>query len=221
MTGRSLRGFSVLATLVLAGLALSHELSYLLAHASGDGYVRAMREAGHDRYWTSFLSTVGVVTVALATVGLRQLRRLSRQAAASDRISSASTRDGSARTFGRMTVQLWLVLGVGTAVAYLVQENLESAVVGLPMPGLSVVGGEHVVALPVVAIASLLGAFIGALARWQRRILLARIRAAVATLRPRAPRRPRPPLDGRAPAPVHACRQNAVRAPPTRALCAS
>ena len=73
---------AVLGALSLAALALSHELIYLIAHGAGEGYATAMREGGHDRYWTSFLLIVTLVTSGLSVVGVAQVRRLRRLAAA-------------------------------------------------------------------------------------------------------------------------------------------
>lgn len=206
-----LGSFTILGSLVLASLALSHHLVYFLAHGPGESYSRAMTEAGHDRYWTTFLLLVGVVTVVLTVVGLRQLQRLTRLAAAA-RVGHLDVIDAGADRFARLLVPLWLRLALLTAIAFLLQENLETLSVGQAAPGLGAVSGGHAAALPIIAAVSLLIAAVRALVCWRRDVLLARLRA----LRPSFGQEPEPqplvevtlpvsPLDGH---------RNGVRAPP-------
>lgn len=173
----SLGSFTILGSLVLASLALSHHLIYFLAHGSGESYSRAMTEAGHDRYWTTFLLLIGAVTVALTAVGVRQLRRLATLAAAA-RVGNVNVRDVGVDRFFRILVPLWMRLMLLTVVAFLLQENIESASVGQVLPGLGPINGEHGVALPVIGAVSLLIAAVRALVRWRRDVLLARLGAA-------------------------------------------
>ena len=208
-----LSSLAVLGALSLAALALSHELIYLIAHGAGEGYATAMREGGHDRYWTSFLLIVTLTTSGLSVVGVSQVRRLRRLAAAM-RAKSVRVGDvGPARFFGLLG-PLWLRLSVAVVVAYVLQENIETASTGASWPGLGVLGEEHVVALPVMLAVSFLVAAVGALVGWRREVILARLRAAAqrrlrtasATWRPSvANDRPRGTTEGR---------RNGVRAPP-------
>lgn len=172
-----LSSFTILGSLVLASLALSHHLIYFLVHGSGESYSRAMTEAGHDRYWTTFLLVIGTVTVVLTAVAVRQLRRLAALAAAA-RVGNVNVRDVGVDGFLRTLVPLWIRLMLLTAVAFLLQENIESASVGQAMPGLGPINGEHGVALPIIGAVSLLIAAVRALVRWRRDVLLARLGAA-------------------------------------------
>lgn len=206
----------VLGALALATLALGHELIYLVAYGIGDGYATAMREGGHDPYWTSFLLVVLLATGALTLVAVTQIRRLRRLAAAT-RARSVRVRDVGPSWFFTLLGPLWLRLAATVIGAYVLQENIETATTGAGVPGLGVLGGEHVVALPILLAASLLVAAVGALVGWRREVILARLReaargwlrAAVAKLRP-AQRTDRPANRAEG-------RRNGVRAPPQEA----
>lgn len=217
MSGRHLRTIVVLATLVMASLAASHELIYLLAHGAGAEYARAMREGGHDRYWTSFVLTVAGITLVLALIAVRQLRRLHRQASLV-RAGRIRVDDAGLGLFVRQAMRLWLLVSTGTSLAFIAQENLETPAAGHALPGLDVVSGEHAIALPVIAFVSLLVALVGALVRWGRRALLARLRLVSNAVR-RAPRTLRPSSVCR-PASTSTVRSHGLRAPPGVALIA-
>lgn len=212
MSGRRLRQIAVLATLVLASLAASHELIYLIAHGAGAEYARAMREGGHDRYWTSFVLTVAGVTLALAVVSVRQVLRLLRQTALV-RAGRLKVDDGGLGLFARQAMRLWLLVSAGTIIAFMAQENLETFAATDSVPALGVVSGEHAVALPVIGFVSLLVALVGALVRWGRHALLARLHQSLNPVRQRAPRTLRPSSIGR-PASASAVRSHGLRAPP-------
>lgn len=207
-----LPSLAVLGALALAALALGHELIYLIAHGIGDGYAAAMREGGHDRYWTSFLLIVAVVTSALAAVSVAQFRRLRRLTVAM-RARVVQVRDVGPSRFFALLGPLWLRLSVVVSTAYVAQENIETAATGASWPGLGVLGGEHVVALPVLLLVSLLVAAVRALVGWRREVILARLRAAArARLRatvaePWGSTNIRPPT-------ISEGRRNGVRAPP-------
>ena len=212
MSGRRLRAFTILAALVLAALALSHELIYLLAHGTGEGYARAMREGGHDRYWTSFVLIAFVVTGCLSVVAVAQWRRL-RRLAADVQAGAVRLNGGGLDRFLELLRPLWFRVSVGSIAAYLIQENVETASTGAAPPGLGVLGGEHAISLPILLLVSLAVAAVGGLVRWRRELLLARIRAAATQLRaPAAILRPALAVDR--PAGHHDGRPNGVRAPP-------
>lgn len=161
--------------LVLASLAIAHQLIYLVAHGAGAGYREAMTEAGHDGYWTGFVVVVASVGGILLAVAIRQLVRLARLAAATN---SQRVKDHSLRQLARFVGPLWARVGVLTTLAFLVQENLETASVGHSMPGLDVIGGQHSVSLPIIAAVSLAVALVRALVLWRRSVLLAQLRLA-------------------------------------------
>ena len=201
-----------LAVLVLATLAVAHQLIYLVAHGAGDGYRQAMTAAGHDSYWSSFILAVGAVSTVLLAVAITQLRRLARQAAAAS-VGVVTVRDQSPRALARIVGPLWARVTLLTSIAFVVQENLEVATVGHAMPGLGAIVGEHDLALPIIAGVALVVAFVRGLVRWRRDVLLARLRAARrprqrsgAVLRPAVGTLPATGIDG--------ARRNGVRAPP-------
>lgn len=213
MSGQRLRSFSINAALVLAALTLAHELIYLLAHGPGDGYARAMAEGGHDRYWTTFLITVLVVSGVLGAIVLAQFRRL-RRLASTVRQELVRYEDRSLPSFTDLLRPLLLRVAAGTVIAHVVQENLETVSAGGPLPGLGVLAGEHAIALPVLLTVSLVVAVVGALAGWRRVILLARIRAAGRrSFRP-ATQVLRPAILADPPASSGGRRKDGVRAPP-------
>ena len=213
MRSCGLRAFSITGALVLATLALSHELIYLLAHGVGEGYARAMQEGGHDRYWTSFVLIVLVVTACLSVVAAAQWRRFRRLAAAVH-AGTVRLKSGGLDRFLELLGPLWFRVSVGTIAAYLIQENTETASTGVPLPGLGVLGGEHAIALPVLLAASLAVAAVGALVGWRREVLLARIRAAARHRLRASTATPRPALVNDAPRGRRVGRRNGVRAPP-------
>lgn len=198
--------------MVMASLAASHELIYLLAHGAGAEYARAMREGGHDRYWTSFVLIVAGISLVLAVVAVRQLRRLHQQASLV-RAGRLDVDDRGLGLFARQAVRLWLLVSANTFVAFLAQENFETVTASHPLPGLDVVGGEHAVALPVIAFVSLAVALVGALVRWGRHVLLARLHRSAGPVRRRAPRTLRPASISR-PRSSSAVRSHGLRAPP-------
>ncbi len=201
-----------LSVLVLATLALAHQLIYVAAHGAGDGYRQAMTAAGHDSYWSSFVLAIGIVSGVLLAVAFTQLRRLARLARAAS-VGGLTVRDESPRALFRIVTPLWARVTVVTTIAFLIQENVEVATVGHAMPGLGAITGEHGMALPIIAGVALIVAFVRGLVRWRRDILLARLRSAC---RPRASAGIvlRPVVEAIAPIGIDGARRNGVRAPP-------
>lgn len=200
--------------MALAALALGHELIYLIAHGAGEGYAAAMREGGHDRYWTSFLLIVAFVTSALVAVSVAQIRRLSRLASGVRTGVVRMPDVGPSRFFGLLG-PLWLRLSIAVVVAYVLQENIETATTGASLPSLGVLGGEHAVSLPVLLVVSLLVAAVGALVGWRREVIVERLRtAARARLRTVAAVR-RPTLADDRPTGSKEGRRKCVRGPPS------
>ncbi len=201
-----------LSVLVLATLALAHQLIYVVAHGAGDSYRQAMTAAGHDTYWSSFVLAVGIVSGVLLAVAFTQLRRLTMLARAAS-VGSLTVRDESPRALLRIVTPLWARVTVVTTIAFLIQENVEVATVGHAMPGLGAIAGEHALAVPFIASVALVVAFVRGLVRWRRDILLARLRSA---RRPRASADIvlRPVVEAIAPTGIDGARRNGVRAPP-------
>ena len=162
-----------LTVLVLATLVVAHELIYLVAHGAGTGYRAAMSEAGHDGYWAGFAVVVALVGCVLLAAAVRQLVRLARLAGATDPQRVEEDRLGQ---LAKLVAPLWARVGFLTTLAFLVQENLETASVGQAMPGLGVIAGQHNLSLPIIAAVSLAVALVRALVLWRRNVLLARLR---------------------------------------------
>ena len=201
-----------LSVLVLATLALAHQLIYVVAHGAGDGYRQAMTAAGHDSYWSGFVLAVGVVSGVLLAVAIAQLRRLARLARTAS-VGGLTVRDESLRALLGLVAPLWARVTVLTTIAFLIQENVEIATVGHAMPGLGAIAGEHGLAVPIIAGVGLVVALVRGLVRWRRDILLARLRSA---RRPRASARTilRPVVQDITPTGIDGARRNGVRAPP-------
>lgn len=198
--------------LVLATLALAHQLIYVVAHGAGEGYRLAMTAAGHDSYWIGFVLAVGTVSGVLLAVVATQLRRLRTLARAAS-VSVLTVRDESSRALLRIVGPLWGRLTFLTTVAFLIQENVEVVTVGHAMPGLGAIAGEHDLALPMIAGVALVVAFVRGLVRWRRDILLARLRSARRD-RPSAESFLRPVVEALPPTGIDGARRNGVRAPP-------
>lgn len=107
--------------MVLATVVLGHELTYLLAHGPS-GYDVAMGEAGHERYWTTFVLAVWAVGLVLTVVVAVQLLRL-RRLATRLRAGADDLGHDSSRQFLGFVRRLWLRNGSGATVAYLLSEG--------------------------------------------------------------------------------------------------
>ena len=201
----------ILAVLVLASLAVAHELIYLGAHGTGDAYRLAMTETGHDGYWSNFVIGVGVVSTILLGVGITQLRRVARLASASG-AGTLRVRDESIGHLARLVLPLWGRVATLTAIVFLLQENIETASVGNQMPGLYALAGQHGTALPLIVAVSFVVALTRALVRWRRDVLIARMRR-TSPPRQTAPEAPRP-VESLLVQSADGVRRNGVRAPP-------
>ena len=166
------------AAMTFAALTIGHELTYLAVHGPGEGYARAMAEGGHERYWTTFVLAIASMVGGLGVVAAVQIRRLHRHAVAvGTETSGLRERRGEwLSILGR----LWLRLGLAAGGLFLLQENLERAAIGEGPPVLGVFLADQIIALPLLAAASLLVAAVGALFAWRRDIYLDRIRLAAA-----------------------------------------
>ena len=201
----------ILAVLVLASLAVAHELIYLGAHGTGDAYRAAMTGAGHDGYWSDFVIAIGLVSALLIGVSLAQLRRLARLADASG-AGTLRVRDQSLGHLARLVLPIWGRVATLTTLAFLLQENLETASVGHPMPGLYALAGQHDLALPFIVAVSLVVALTRALVGWRRDVLLARLRR-IAPPHPKV-QQPARPVESVLTHSADGIRRNGVRAPP-------
>src|SRR5689334_2063490 len=175
MSSLRLRSVGLVAALTLAAVAVSHHLVYLLAYGAGAGYAGAMTQRGHDAYWTEFLVVVGGAVLVTSIAAARQLVRLRRQAAG----LGPSAADPGVRHLASRFLRRFVIVTLLAAAAFLVQENLELLAAGHAMPGLGVVTGDHVIALPVIGLVAAVIALVRALVEWRRDVLLARLRRPV------------------------------------------
>lgn len=171
------RSLGLYAGLVLATLVVGHHLIYAFAHGAEHDHIRATSAAGHDQYWLLFLVAVVGAAIGIMVLAAHELRRLARLAASTPR--GAIVQDADVRHLLGAWLPLFAKIGVAAVLAFLVQENLELLSVGAGFPGIGVLTGDHGVAIPVLLVVAAVIALLGALVRWRRDILLARIRRAL------------------------------------------
>jgi hypothetical protein len=181
--------------LALVSLALAHEAIFAAQYGIGPGFARAMQSGGHDGYWPIFSV---VVVVAATMVGLRAVVRLGgsgRSTVRHDPGNLGRDEPGRARPgYRRELAGLWLPLTLAVTVAFAVQENLEHFFGHGHLIGLgALTGPEYPLALPVLAVVSLLAAALGALVRWRIAVLEARRAGRAHVTRPRGLTARRPP----------------------------
>ena len=183
----------VIAALLPASLVLVHDLAFLAAY--GSQFHAVLVATGHDSRWTSTVTVVIAVSALLGILGLARLAALWFQARGLERIAGQRPpRDVSG--YLRIVLRIWPWLALLTAVLFLGQENLEQAALGAPLPGIEpLVNGQSVSPLLVLAAVTFVLSALGGLLVWGHATLMARIAAALRTLRPRpAPRASRRPL---------------------------
>jgi hypothetical protein len=220
------RSRAALALLVLVAFVLTHQAVFLYTYGSGAD--AALARTGHGSSWSLTVGLVLLGGLGLAVVATLDLVRLAGRArrvrgsttAAADRLFLAV---GEAdESLGRLfvgTVRGWAAIAASVAGLLIFSENLEHALAGEPLPGLTLFAGtEYEGTIPILLAISLAVAFIRALYGWRRAALLARLRAARTPL-PRPAQLPasRPtPLDRRPEA--HLRLRVAGRAPPHAGL---
>ena len=200
------------AGMVAVALVLTHNLVFLAAY--GTGYADALARTGHDASWRIAILGVlalGAVLLMAAAWRLHALGVLARAAEVGPQCAPLGYRDLACHL-----LPLWLRLTLITTALLVLQENIERLGVGGPIPGLGVlVSGDYPNAGAIIAVVALGVALVGALFRWRRDVLVARIAAATFRWRPVTGCSVRSSLDG------IACRLGsilgrrlAVRAPP-------
>ena len=209
---RRLIGFLILT---LVALVVAHDLVFLLTY--GAGYDEALAQSGHDGSWATAVAVVLAAGIGLFGLATWQLYRLGVVARSID--PAAVRRSSSASGLAWRLLGLWWRLYATTTFLFVIQENVEHQRIGEALPGLSVLGsGEYSDAAFVIAIVTLAVAAVGALFRWRRDLLVARIasaRQAEYRLIERVLPRPAATRDGRPESFVG--RGLAVRAPPSPA----
>jgi hypothetical protein len=162
------------AGMAAVAFVLAHNLVFLAGY--GPAYGDALSRTGHTDAWTTaVLVALGLGGVLLIAATWR-LHALGILAVASAR---ATLEPARYRRLADHLARLWLRLMAVTTIWFVVQENLEHLGIGQPLPGLGVLGSsEYPNALPIFAAVALGVAIVGALFRWRRDALVARIAAA-------------------------------------------
>lgn len=188
-TTAALRGRRGVAFWLVAAACLlaSHDLIYLVQLGPGRGAADALRNAGHG-YWPVVSAVIALGAIGLlARTGLR-LQHLGRRA------RDLPSRRRTPARIGPF-VRIWARLLLVVAVAFLVQENAEHFVSHAHLPLLGALGGaEYPLALPLLALITLLGTIVTVVVRERETSLLARI--AGGTARPARSRGPQPRRPG-------------------------
>jgi hypothetical protein len=164
--------------LAVVCLGLAHDAVFAAEHGVGAGFAQAMSVGGHDGYWPIFSV---VVVSAVTLLGLSAAVRIGRLGVAGRRFGRSgrgglAPRTQPARSYRQDLRALWLPLLALTATAFTVQENIEHLAGHHHLIGLSALGGpEYPLALPVIALVTLVAAAVGALVRWRIEVLEARL----------------------------------------------
>jgi hypothetical protein len=201
------------AVVLVATLALAHDLTYLARY--GSIYGEALAHAGHGQAWTNAVVVSLALGTGLVLAAAIQLRRL--------RVTAGATRTGKVKgstlvDLGRSWARLAVPLIAVVAVLLTIQENVERAAIGIrTMDPAILVSPEYAGALAIVAAVAIAISFVVALFRWRRDALLARIRGALTRrTRPGPARLPLRAAD--APRGSILGRRLGLRAPPTVAI---
>lgn len=200
------------AGMVAVALVLAHNLVFLADY--GTGYADALARTGHDASWSIAVLGVLALGAVLFMAAAWRLRALGALAQAAE-VSPQGAPLGYRELAGHL-LPLWLRLTLVTTALFVLQENFEHLGGGGPIPGLGVLAsGTYPNAFTIIAVVALGVALVGALFRWRRDVLVARIAAATFRWRPVTGCSVRSSLDG------IACRLGsilgrrlAVRAPP-------
>jgi hypothetical protein len=207
------RDRSRLAALAVVAFVLAHDLVFLMT--DGGLYGLALARTGHGDQWTGTVILVAALAAGLAIAGTLRLLSLSRLARGLEANGQAIQAGRPADLAGHL-VRAWLVILPIAVVLFVLVENVEHVSVGLPAPGLTVLGSsQYHSVIGVFALVSLATALVDALYRWRRDLLVARIEAA------RARRRYRPATIAHRPLPWVELRHSSItghritgRAPP-------
>lgn len=184
------------AILAAVALLVGHDAVYVTSYGAAADFASAMRDGGHDAYWTVYsLAVAAGAMLILARAGI-PLVRLSRgleddaEAAGGAPPAVVEAVVPYRRELRSLATRLLPTVLVG----FLLQENLEHVLGHGHIVGLApLLGQEQPFALPVIAAVVVLVAAIGALVRWRIRTLSARLAARVRSVRhPRPAARPVP-----------------------------
>ena len=204
------------AALQLTALVLAHQLVYLARYGSRYGEVLA--HSGHGGAWSAAVFTSLVLAAGLVALGLGRLHRLGvlvRGAILVSTCRATLPRRALLRAYFRVAPRVALL----QLIALSLQENVERAAIGQPIPGAGILFSPEYAGGAWIAIAVALGvSLVAALFTWRRDVLLARLRAArEAQPRVRVATPRRPGVLVRRPVESIIGRRSALRAPPALA----
>jgi hypothetical protein len=132
---------------------------------------------GHS-YWTVFALVVAVLVVTFVGRAIRHIRTLQRTVGGR---ASEGLADGEGPGYHRELLSVWAALFPLTCLFFTIQENLEGLADGVGVVGLGPIDGtSHSNAIPLLALASLTVAAVGAFIQWRTRRLEARLARLVA-----------------------------------------
>ncbi len=202
--------------LAVVSVWFAHDAVFAAEHGLGSGFAAAMTAGGHDGYWWALSLAVGIVATLLGLwVAIRLVRLTDRTRDVRSRPIAVTAPSYRAELAG-----LWTALFVVTAAAFTLQENIEHLAGHGHLIGLEALSGpEYPLALPVIAVVTLVVAALGALVRWRIAVLEARLAGRLHRPRERGLHGTRPPAAWAdiASARAHAwflVRLDAGRAPP-------
>jgi len=209
-SARRLRTAIAFWSLAAVALLGSHDAVFLAQLGPGEGLVGALRTAGHG-YWGAASLVLGVLGAGAAIASIVRLAMLRRRA------SRLGARNAGARTrLGHRLVLTWGRLFAIVAIGFVVQESGEHLAMHSHAIGLgALIGPEYPLALPVIALITLVAAVVATLVAGTEAAILDMIAAALAPERTRAPRTlRRPPVALVLPRLSPLARSAAGRAPP-------
>ncbi len=182
--------FVILAAFILV---IGHELVLRIDYGPGADASVALRATSHGLAWLLQAAAALLATAALAVVVLGRIGRLRARLTTRSMSLPALARPGR-----RELLVLWERLFAAALIGFIVQENLEHALLHGHLPGLSMLyGGQYVATIPVFALLALAGAIVAGLLRRRLETLEHAVRSAEYGA-PRAARRlahPRPARD--------------------------
>jgi hypothetical protein len=208
---RASRSTHRLAFWALAALALlvSHDAIWLVQLGPGEGLAAALRSGGHG-YWGA---ASGVMAILGLLAGVGVVRHLSRLRRSAGELGSGRGVPVRASSYLARALGAWPRLLVLVLIGFALQENVEHALTHGHTPGLgALLGPEHPLAIPVIAIITLIGSLLASVVLVVEEALLTIIRDL--TSRDRAPVRLLRPALTRGRPSMSRSRAHAGRAPP-------
>ena len=165
------------AVLQLAALVLAHQLVYLARY--GSLYGEALVHSGHGDAWNAAVLISLVLAAGLVGLGLARLHLLGVLVPGATLPRSGLRPALPPGTLLRAFLRIAPRIAVVQLVALSLQENVEHAAIGQPIPGAGILFSPEYAGGAWIAIAVALGvSLVAALFAWRRDVLLARLRAA-------------------------------------------